>query len=95
MSELVSNALRHGAPPYSLAIRRWGDGLQIEVHDHGAGVPQRPDQPVPSHHQSGRGLLIIDALAAEWGYDPDEPDGTGGKSVWFRLVPRQAATAES
>jgi signal transduction histidine kinase len=36
---LISNALKHGAPPFGLEARRIGERAQIVVHDHGPGVP--------------------------------------------------------
>jgi len=32
---------------------------------------------------SGRGLLLVDALADSWGYEAGGPDGRG--CVWFEL----------
>ena len=40
-SELVTNALRHGAGMISIRLYRARGGLRIEVHDHGAGRPVR------------------------------------------------------
>src|SRR5260370_13259044 len=40
-SELVTNALRHGAGIISIRLYRAGHDLRIEVHDHGAGRPVR------------------------------------------------------
>jgi signal transduction histidine kinase len=36
---LVSNALKYGAEPYSLSARRVGANAQIVVHDSGPGIP--------------------------------------------------------
>jgi anti-sigma regulatory factor (Ser/Thr protein kinase) len=80
VTELVTNAVRHGEPSVSLRI----DGtrrLHVGVSDEGAGLPtmERPDD---LWADSGRGLFLVDALAADWGCD-QEPGR--GKTVWFEL----------
>ncbi len=39
VTNLVTNALRHGAPPVRLSVRFEADELNIEISDHGPGVP--------------------------------------------------------
>lgn len=81
VSELVTNALHHGQPPLGLHITRRAAGLlHIEVAD------SSPDPPTPDLHPDtstpgGRGLFIVESLAARWGYRPDGQ----GKRVWFEL----------
>lgn len=82
VSELVTNAIRHGGPPVLLEIDcDPGHVLQVRVSDAGPGRPvlshARPDD------DHGRGLDITAILSDEWGIDPDD----GGKTVWFRLRP--------
>jgi two-component system sensor histidine kinase KdpD len=36
---LIDNALKHGAPPIELYARRRGAMIEIDVRDHGAGIP--------------------------------------------------------
>lgn len=78
VSELATNALVHGVPPgrgYRLRLLRYGDGLlRVEVHDSGGGQPgvREPDG------ESGRGLLLVAALADKWGVGERDP----GKIVW-------------
>lgn len=38
---------------------------------------------------AGRGLLLVEALADEWGVTMQ----TGGKAVWFRLAMADAAVS--
>ncbi|NUK04215.1 ATP-binding protein [Streptomyces lunaelactis] len=78
VSELATNALVHGVPPgrgYRLRLWLYGDGLlRVEVHDSGDGQPsvREPDG------ESGRGLMLVDALADKWGVGERDP----GKIVW-------------
>ncbi|MCD0481496.1 SpoIIE family protein phosphatase [Streptacidiphilus sp. ASG 303] len=93
VSELVTNALvhtDHGAvlaatlvtpaggtpgrtPPH-------GTRLRVEVRD---GASQRPRARTPGEHAaSGRGLLLVQALADDWGVQPRGD----GKATWFELV---------
>lgn len=68
-SELATNALVHKVPPgrgyqVRLLLREEGRALRIEVHDSGGGEPgvREPDG------ESGRGLLLVAALADRWGW---------------------------
>ncbi|QXE36067.1 ATP-binding protein [Streptomyces sp. GMY02] len=84
LSELLSNAGLHAkvTPEQVIETRyfRSSGALRIEVHD---GSPDRP-QPRPAGPEAsdGRGLLLVDALADEWGV----ADRAGpGKVVWASL----------
>ncbi|MHA3701335.1 ATP-binding protein [Jatrophihabitans sp. YIM 134969] len=83
VSELVGNAVRHGRDEIILRLRPDPPGIGVAVTDHGDDMPTlpdgRPDPTVPS----GRGLLIVAALASRWGVEKVEA-GTG-KTVWFDL----------
>lgn len=79
VSELATNALVHGVPPgRGYLLRLWlyeqGSALRVEVHDSGDGKPRLRDP----DGESGRGLLLVDALADRWGVGPRAP----GKVVW-------------
>ncbi|MFD6885952.1 ATP-binding protein [Streptomyces sp. NPDC059957] len=92
LSELLSNACRHGRP---LGSRDIGDGgihaswrvdkagrLTVEVTD--GGGPTRPIPAKPSvTARGGRGLNIISALAQDWGVR----DGAAGEvTVWATVA---------
>jgi anti-sigma regulatory factor (Ser/Thr protein kinase) len=81
-SELVTNALRHGAGMISIRLSRAGRDLRIEVHDHGAGRPVR--RHAGTGDEGGRGLEVIDSLIGMYdGYRGCTDDGTGpGKTVF-------------
>ncbi|WP_043182140.1 ATP-binding protein [Streptomyces sp. NRRL F-5123] len=70
ISELVTNGLRYGADQ-QIVFRMVlvGDFLVVEVED---GSPTRPSiRAADSDAESGRGLLLVDALADEWGVSKD------------------------
>lgn len=83
VSELVTNALLHGVPPIVIrVVRDAADGLPIvQVEDCGDGKPCV--QPESDSAIGGRGLLLVAALADEWGTDPL---AEGGKVTWAKCA---------
>lgn len=87
VSELVGNAIAHGAPPVLLTLRAGDGALRGEVGDRGEARPLRSQ--AGGDGDRGRGLLIVDALTDRWGVRPGP--GPDGKTVWFvRLLGRPA-----
>ena len=82
VSELVGNAVRHGRPPVGLRLRKAGRGVRVDVHDEEAAAPAAGAADADA--ESGRGLLLVDAVAAESGVQLIEGDG---KVVWARVEP--------
>ncbi|MFJ2111457.1 MULTISPECIES: ATP-binding protein [unclassified Streptomyces] len=83
LSELVTNALRHGSPPgreIGVSLHRADGTLRLEVEDAGDFLP-RPRTPGPDD-ECGRGLALVDALADDWGVAPRRGPG---KRVWVML----------
>ncbi len=86
VSELATNAVLHGVPPgRGFRLMTWleRDGLlRVEVHDSGPGRPcaVRP----AAGEESGRGLLLVEAVADRWGVGERDP----GKVVWCELALR-------
>ncbi|UXY33051.1 ATP-binding protein [Streptomyces sp. HUAS TT20] len=79
-SELVTNAILHGASAGGrVLVRVTLDDIQvrIEVHDSGDATPRR--RHVADTADSGRGLLLVSAVAEDWGVE--ERQGPG-KCVW-------------
>ncbi|AXK37214.1 ATP-binding protein [Streptomyces armeniacus] len=88
LSELVANAVQHaGDPPgrqVKVTLTCTDDGLlRIEVCDACTALP-RPHGIAPgADAESGRGLLLVAALAEGWGVTP-RAYGIG-KTVWAEL----------
>ena len=77
LSELVGNAVRHAqGEVMQVRLRRTGDVLRIAVHDRSPRPPAPRE--VDFDDESGRGMHIIDALSARWGWEPR----VDGKVVW-------------
>jgi anti-sigma regulatory factor (Ser/Thr protein kinase) len=81
-SELVANAVAVAAGEITVTIRCVEDNLRVEVHDHGYGMPE-VQHPRPIDAGGGRGLMIVEQLADQWGVQQFLP----GKIVWFELAP--------
>lgn len=81
LSELVTNALRHGRQPITITSEFDGGSIWFAVDDSGPGVPQMMAGGIEA--ESGRGLRLVEELAGAWGCQPRD-DGSG-KSVWFCL----------
>jgi anti-sigma regulatory factor (Ser/Thr protein kinase) len=79
VSELASNAVRHARSPFTVAMGCDGALVRVEVTD---DSPELPVPRVPSVDAvTGRGLMIVQALASDWGVDPTD----AGKTVWFEV----------
>ena len=79
VSELVTNAIRAGARRVGVDLSRDAGLLRIRVSDDGAGWP-RVGRPGPTA-QSGRGLVLVAAVAEDWGVERL----ASGKEVWAEL----------
>ena len=86
LSELVTNSVRHsasGLPGRTVTVTVLSDGevTRVQVTDRsGATVPAlRPG--VSGAEGGGRGLHLVDSLAARWGFEQDGDHTT----TWFEL----------
>jgi anti-sigma regulatory factor (Ser/Thr protein kinase) len=83
VSELVTNAVRHGDGTEPVEVHaHWNSEVRIEVCDRGHGFTPQPrfgrlDEP------GGFGLFLVGRLADRWGVE--RKDGT---TVWFVLERR-------
>ncbi|MER7703761.1 ATP-binding protein [Kitasatospora sp. NPDC097605] len=81
-SELVTNALQHtGQGAVFDAVLTGDQRLRIEVQDGTARLPGRRRDP-DAYATSGRGLLLVEALADSWGVQLRGD----GKVTWFELA---------
>ena len=78
-NELVTNAIVHGEGDISLSLERCPHHLRIMVSDLTPEPPVR--RPRDTDRENGRGIVIVEELAASWGVRRDKD----GKSVWFEL----------
>jgi anti-sigma regulatory factor (Ser/Thr protein kinase) len=80
VSELVTNAIRHGDGPIHLTVTAQDGTLRFEVEDEAAdAVPQI--RPVGVTDEGGRGLHLVCMLSSRWGAKRTAT----GKIVWFEL----------
>ncbi|MCZ4121318.1 ATP-binding protein [Streptomyces sp. H39-S7] len=89
LSELATNAILHGCVAerlFEVRLALSARVLRVSVRDGRENAHPRSRCPGPDD-QFGRGLLLVQALAARWGVRP----GPGGKEVWCEL---DLATAE-
>lgn len=87
-SEVVTNAVRHGPIGGMVDVRvsATGDRLRVSVRDES---PQRPIRLEPDPTAlAGRGVLLVDRLASDWGVEPE----SGAKTVWFEVSLRPRRT---
>ncbi|WP_432485096.1 ATP-binding protein [Kineococcus esterisolvens] len=82
-SEVVGNAMRHGAGPVTIEVDCDEEHVRIAVTD------ASPATPVVRHvgpeATGGRGMALIEQLASRWGSRAARPPATG-KTVWFQLT---------
>ena len=80
VSELVTNVVRHTDAGAIMRISRAQRHLRCSVIDAGGHLPQLR-HPSPTD-QSGRGLLLVEAIASSWGSTATE----GRTEVWFEVL---------
>lgn len=81
VSELVTNAVAHAHTAVRVECSPTDGGLRVAVRD---GSRDQPTVRAPdAWDEKGRGLLLVENLAARWGTEC----GAGpGKQVWFELA---------
>ncbi|MDX2675585.1 ATP-binding protein [Streptomyces sp. NY05-11A] len=91
VSELATNVVRHGPlleREFEVAVTALGDGsCLIEVSDEGRLEPRV--RLVGEGEEHGRGLHLVEHLAAAWGV---WTRGRHGKTVWALITPPDLGT---
>ena len=75
VSELVTNSVRYGRPPVRLVLTRWQRCVRVDVHDAHAAEPILDPAGADLEAESGRGLLIVTAVADQVGVEQIPGDG--------------------
>ncbi|MER5971829.1 ATP-binding protein [Streptomyces sp. NPDC002055] len=89
VAELVNNSISHtGSRAIRVVVSRKDATVRIGVVDRSRDVPVlgKPD----GESENGRGLLLVDALSTNWGYDRKR----WGKVVWAELLNPEDLSAE-
>ena len=94
LSNLLANAVRHGAPPFFVSAARTNDELSVTIEDRGSGVAEEfvgslferfTRGATPSSEGAGLGLSIAQSYARAHGgtltYEPAKPHGAS-----FRVI---------
>lgn len=94
LSNLLTNAVRHGAPPFFVSAARTNGELSVTIEDRGSGVAEEfvgslferfTRGATPSSEGAGLGLSIAQSYARAHGgrltYEPAKPHGAS-----FRLI---------
>ena len=73
---------------FELIIRKGHTSVWVEVFDHDLRLPRI--RMAGENDEGGRGLYLVDQLAARWGSRPTDE----GKAVWFEMLirPQTGAT---
>lgn len=82
VSELVTNAVKHGDGEITLRLWPGPDLVRIEVTDESPRYPEPVESDLDD--EAGRGLQIVGALASSWGATPAST--SWGKTVWVELA---------
>jgi CheY-like chemotaxis protein/anti-sigma regulatory factor (Ser/Thr protein kinase) len=88
VSELVTNAVTHARSSADVAVILRADAIRIEVGD--ANEVHPTPQQSPPDATSGRGLDLVERVAAAWGVMAR----AGGKVVWFEIARDLGSPAE-
>lgn len=80
VAELIANVVRHARTPGRLVVSHFARILHLAVRDQ-SPEPARLVGRVGPDARSGRGLLLVDTLATNWGCTPT----ADGKVTWATL----------
>jgi anti-sigma regulatory factor (Ser/Thr protein kinase) len=87
VSELVTNAVVHGAEPIVVTVVRAPERVRVEVTDGLSEASPHTNRAAPDA-ETGRGLSVVTRLACAWGW---RASPGRGKTVWAEVpLPRTA-----
>ena len=86
-TELATNAILHAATEFAVNVTTDRDRVRIELTDASPVLPVRRDFSTAAG--TGRGLRLVEALAARWGVETEPP----GKTVFFEVDSTSAVAA--
>ena len=91
VGELTGNATRFCRGRIRMTLQAHRDHVRLEVVDDGAGTESlqlTSPVPPPGDAESGRGLVIVSAVAQRWGAERTTTSVAGGSGtkVWAELV---------
>lgn len=79
VSEVATNAVVHGTGEVRVVVTATPRGVRVEVTDESTSLPVPREADTDA--EGGRGLALVDALAARWGV----LGRADGKTVWFEV----------
>ncbi|HEY6749579.1 MAG TPA: ATP-binding protein [Mycobacteriales bacterium] len=82
VSELVTNAVVHGAEPIVVTMVRAPERVRVEVTDGADRSSPHGNPRPPADAENGRGLAVVTRLAVAWGW---RATPGSGKTVWAEL----------
>lgn len=89
VAELAANAVLHGrvaGRDFALRLTYTPDAIRIEIADaRGERLPVLASNPPGGEADTGRGLLLVDALAVRWGVKTEPGPG---KTAWAEIEVR-------
>lgn len=88
VSELATNAVLHARSDFSVRLVVRSGRIRVEVADHNSRLPTYAA--VSPDAYSGRGLMLVQYLADDWGVDSH---GSEGKTIWFEVPAERRPTA--
>jgi anti-sigma regulatory factor (Ser/Thr protein kinase) len=80
VSELATNAVLHARSEFEVCVAAAAERIRVEVSDFNSRLPIVVS--VPSDAYSGRGLMLLKALAGSWGVESHADEG---KTIWFEV----------
>lgn len=83
VSELATNAVLHARSDFEVCVAAAPERIRVEVSDCNTRLPTMVSVPPDAH--SGRGLMLLQALAGSWGVEAHANDG---KTIWFEVPTR-------